>query len=205
VADEAGEEAGGGAPRGELDGDSHASSAGGAGAPHATWGAPGHSRGSSRGARGETEGGQTRGAAAGGTLPGVRGVSARAAPGAGALLHAAAHDEMVGLAARHGVEMRGAWDAAGNYVPPVTSATLREWTAANQAFEAGRERKAQVRAAGGSATAFSFDGPYRPGYGEGATAKQAKLHLPRRTDTLRAGPGEFSAKRWRKERLAAHR
>jgi len=29
---------------------------------------------------------------------------------------------------------------------------------------------------------------------------QAKLHLPRKTQAMEAGPGEFSFKRWRMER-----
>ena len=70
----------------------------------------------------------------------------------------------------------------------------------------------------------------RPGYGEGRSVKevmyaccalirgpggirldsrsdewaysgaQAKLHLPRKTQAMEAGPGEFSFKRWRMER-----
>ena len=119
---------------------------------------------------------------------------------------AAVHDEQVHLSGRYGVPMRGTFDMEGRYIPPVSTDTLREWNLVNSTFTQakGARKQAHRGAAGGLSAAesvYSFEPRLRPGYGEGRSAKEARSHMPRKTQALEAGPGEFSFKRWRQERL----
>eukprot|EP00961_Rhodomonas_salina_P160728 2164107-Rhodomonas_salina.2 len=110
---------------------------------------------------------------------------------------AAQHDEMVEIAGRYGVPIKGSFDTEGNYIPPVTEQTYKDWNAVNHLFLQSRESK-RPGSTGGSA--YAFDANRQAGYGEGSTPKLAKANMPRKTDGMVAGPGEFSYKRWRAER-----
>lgn len=99
---------------------------------------------------------------------------------------AARHEEMVQVAGRHGVSIRGGFDEDGNYIPPVTEQTFREWHTVNHHFLQAREAKRPGSRGGGT---YMFDSPRQAGYGEGATPKLAMANLPRKTDALVAGPG----------------
>lgn len=119
---------------------------------------------------------------------------------------AAVHDEQVHLSGRYGVPMRGTFDMEGRYIPPVSTETLREWNLVNNTFTQakGARKQAHRGAAAGLSVAesvYTFEPRLRPGYGEGRSVKEAKSHLPRKTQELEAGPGEFSFKRWRLERM----
>lgn len=118
----------------------------------------------------------------------------------------AVHDEQVHLSGRYGVAMRGTFDVEGRYIPPVSTDTLREWNLVNSTFTQakGARKQAHKGSTTGLAAAesvYTFEQRTRPGYGEGRSTKEAKSHIPRKTHAMEAGPGEFSFRRWRQERL----
>ena len=150
-------------------------------------------------------GSSSAGSMQGERLPGIvtQSSAGRRTPGGAALVH----DEQNLLSNRYGVPMRGTFDVSGNYIPPVSTDTLREWNLVNSSFAGNKDKRANAnrkQAPGLSAaeSVYKFEKHLAPGYGEGRSLKEAKSYVPRKTSAMEAGPGEFSFTRWRAERKA---
>uniref|UniRef100_A0A7S4K7I3 Uncharacterized protein n=1 Tax=Guillardia theta TaxID=55529 RepID=A0A7S4K7I3_GUITH len=99
------------------------------------------------------------------------------------------HEDVVDIAKRLDVRIRGTYDEEGNYLPPVSMETLREWNVANLEYTSKREELKEKGIRAPDLSGETWRGSFQQ--------DKANLSL---SGALKAAAGEFSFERWRQER-----